>query len=282
VTVEVELTEAPDPADLGSPTAVCAIVGWLAPLRVPAGATDLKRSVYNDGGQQLWAYGRADAADKRPGVVFVHGGGWGGGEPGYHLRHAHDLAARGYVTALVEYRLTAAGHTWPAALDDVLDAVAWLRANAEELGLDPDRLAIAGGSAGGHLAAMASLDRSARLAAAVLWYPAVDLRVFDAVPEFKPMTDALLPGATGDDLLAASPLAHVRADGPPTLTMTGDLDPCTTLSSIEEFHAALDAAGVDNRLVVFKGRDHGFDFHPADWQVCFDRMAAFLDGALGG
>jgi dipeptidyl aminopeptidase/acylaminoacyl peptidase len=58
------------------------------------------------------------------------------------------------------------------------------------------------------------------------------------------------------------------------------LDECTRLPAIEAFHEALDEAGVRNDLVVFKGRDHGFDFHPADWQVCFDRMAAFLDDVL--
>lgn len=287
MTVEVELTEAPDFSELAHPTTICSIVGWGAPLRVPEGARDLERHVYSEHGLSLWVFGRASAGGAggagggpRPGVVFVHGGGWGGGEPGFHLRHAFELAARGYVTAVIEYRLTAAGHTWPAPLEDVLAAGAWLRAHADEFGLDPDRLGIAGGSAGGHLAGMAALRAESSLKAAVLWYPAVDLRAFDALPEFKPMSEALLPGATSEELLAASPLGHVRAGLPPILTMTGDQDPCTTLSDIERFHHLLDEAGVDNRLVVFKGRDHGFDFHPSDWAVCFERMASFFDATL--
>ena len=85
------------------------------------------------------------------------------------------------------------------------------------------------------------------------------------------------PCCTRDELLAASPLSRVSPAAPPILSLTGDLDICTTVADITVFHEALDDAGVRNELVVFKGRDHGFDFHPTDWVVCLDRMVAFLD-----
>jgi acetyl esterase/lipase len=188
----------------------------------------------------------------------------------------YELASRGYVTAAIEYRLTP-DSVWPAQIEDVHAAAAWLRASADMLGLDPTRLVVAGGSAGGHLSAMAALDPALALAGAVLWYPAVDLRAFDDLPEAKGMSDALMPGASRDELLAASPLSRVSPAAPPILSLTGDLDICTTVADITAFHEALDDAGVRNELVVFKGRDHGFDFHPTDWVVCLDRMVAFLD-----
>jgi acetyl esterase/lipase len=278
--VEVEQSGPPDPALIGSPDAAHALVTVMAPLTPPPGATDLTRSVYCDRGLSIWCYGRADGPP-RPGVLLVHGGGWAGGGPSAHLRHAYELAARGYVAALLEYRLTSAGHTWPAPLEDVLDGLRWMRSHADALGLASDRLVVGGGSAGGHLAAMAALDPATALSGAVLWYPAVDLRIFVGQPGYQHAVDALLPGASADELLAASPLSRVRPGAPPVLTMAGDVDPCTTLASLERFHAALDDAGVRNRLVVFKGRAHGFDFHPADWPQACARMLGFVDEVFG-
>lgn len=279
VDYEVHPTTPPEMAELATAPGIAYSLEFLAPMAPPAGATELRRSEYQPG-LDLWAHGRLDPSERRPGVLFVHGGGWGAGSPCYHLRHAHQLAQRGWVTAIITYRLTASGATWPAPGEDVRAAIGWLRANAHGLGLDPGRLAVAGGSAGGHLSAMAALDPDAGVQAAVLWYPAVDLRSFAQVPEFAPMTDALLPGADHDALLAASPVGNVHAGAPPMLTFTGDVDPVTTLDDIAGFHEQLTDHGVRNELLVFKGRDHGFDFHPADWQACFDRMCAFLTSVL--
>jgi acetyl esterase/lipase len=224
--------------------------------------------------------------------VFVHGGGRAGGSPSFHIRHAHQFASRGWVAANVSYRLSGEA-PWPACVEDVKCAIRWMRAHAGELGLDPERIAVVGGSAGGHLAAMVALtpdrpelegtggnpDQSSAVQAAAIWYPATDLRSF-AATEARAMTDLLCPGLSGDDLLAASPLGNVSGGAPPILTMTGDADPVTTAVDIERFHAALTEVGARNELMVFAGRDHGFDFHPADWAVCFERMTAFLEEAL--
>lgn len=275
--VEIETSEAPDLQQLASGAAVAAMTGYFTPLTKPAGATDLKRSIYKDP-LQIWTFGRDDPGERKPGIVFVHGGGWGGGAPAFHLRHAYLLAEHGFVSATIEYRYTVTD-PWPAQIEDVTAAIEWMRANADSLGLDPNRLAVAGGSAGGHLAVMAALTVP-DMKAAVVWYPAVDLRSFHNKAEYKPMTDALMPGASVDDLYAASPVAHVGPSTPPVLTFTGDLDAVTTVADIEVFHELLDDAGVRNELVVFKGRDHGFDYHPTDFDVCVARMTAFLDDVL--
>jgi acetyl esterase/lipase len=283
VDYELHPTGPPEMDVLGTPAGLAFSLEFLAPLAPPPGATELRRFQYRPG-LDVWVHGRTDtsaggAGAGAPGVLFVHGGGWGAGSPVFHLRHAHQLAARGWVTALATYRLSGQA-PWPACLEDVQAALAWLRSTAPELGLDPARVAVAGGSAGGHLAAMLALDPAQALRAAVLWYPAVDLRSFAAVPEWAVMTDALLPGASTGELLAASPIARVHADAPPVLTFAGDADPLTTVGDIEGFHSLLGAAGVRNELLVFKGRDHGFDFHPEDWTACFDRMSTFLDSAV--
>jgi dipeptidyl aminopeptidase/acylaminoacyl peptidase len=128
---------------------------------------------------------------------------------------------------------------------------------------------------------MAALDPALDLKAAVLWYPAVDLRAFDTLADARPMVEALLGGSYSDEvMLAASPVAHVAPGAPPMLTMTGDDDALTTVADITRFHELLDDAGAANELVVFKSRDHGFDYHPADWTVCQARMTAFLDRVL--
>jgi acetyl esterase/lipase len=279
VDFEVHPTAVPEMGDLGTAPGIAYSLDFHAPMTRPPGATELRRSEYSPG-LDIWVHSRLDPSERQPGIVFVHGGGWGAGSPSFHLRHAHQLAARGWVTAIITYRLTASGATWPAPLEDVQAALGWLRASAGGLGLDPDRMAVGGGSAGGHLSAMAALDPANRLGAAVLWYPAVDLRSFAAVPDYAVMTDALMPGADPAALLAASPVGNVHAGAPPMLTFTGDVDPITTLDDIAGFHDQLTEHGVANELLVFKGRDHGFDFHPEDWQACFDRMCAFLHAVL--
>jgi acetyl esterase/lipase len=258
----------------------------------PAGACPMETVVYGTagaGGRELTAqvYRRADASERRPGIVFVHGGGWSGGTPDFHLRHVRELAARGWVSATITYRLTPEA-PWPACIEDVKCAVRWMRANADHLGVDPDRIVVAGGSAGGHLAAMAALTpgllegagghavHSSAVAAAVLWFPPADLRACARADPFGRVA-ALLPDASDEDLLLASPIGHVSAAAPPILTFSGDLDVVTPLAPIEELHDELDAAGVTNELVVFEQRAHAFDFHPADWAVCFDHMCRFLD-----
>src|SRR5690606_2251661 len=101
-------------------------------------------------------YRRADVSERRPVVMFVHGGGWSGGHPFQQIRYAEACARAGYVSALVSYRL-AGEALWPAALADVHRAVRWARAHASEYGGDAERIALAGDSAGGHLALMAAL-----------------------------------------------------------------------------------------------------------------------------
>jgi acetyl esterase len=237
-------------------------------------------------------YARTEGSRRQPAVVFVHGGGWSGGDAQYHALHAHALAQRGYVTVNISYRLSGEA-AWPAALEDVKCAVRWVRANAGEIGADPDRIAVAGGSAGGHLAALVALtpglfeghggwpSDSSQVQAGVLWYPVTDLAWPGLGPELRALIADFLGDASHGLRRLASPLTYLCSSGPPLLTMTGSADSVTPVAMIEEFHRELDSQGVTNHLDVLAGGDHGFDLLPANWAVSFELMAGFLDLHLG-
>ena len=219
-----------------------------------------------------------------PAVLFVHSGSWAGGDATMYLRYASELAARGFVTASLNHRLAPAAR-WPAALDDVCAAIAWLLADPLDLGVDPAALALAGGSSGAHLAAMAAVGQGAStaadgVAALVLWYPPLRLATMAAVPEAAPAVEALLGGLDARALDVASPLTHAAALAAPVLTMTGDRDPICPPADARAFHAALERAGVDNELVVVRDAPHGFDFTRRWYDLSFAHLAEFLDAHL--
>lgn len=258
----------------------------------PPGAVYESDVVYGDGGgTPLLAsvYRRRNTAEHAPAVIFVHGGGWAAGDRGFHYRHMHLLASHGYVTINVEYRLYPQVH-WRDAVADVKCAVRWARQHAAQLGIDPARIAVAGGSAGGHLAAMVACTPgrwegeggwagvSSEVSAAVLWYPALDLpAVCDRSGEIiaEVMTEYF-----GTEMTEASPISHVSPDCPPVLTFCGDEDRLVSIAPLQRFHGLLAAADVRNKLIIYPGRDHAFDIFASDWADSAAAMRAFLDHVL--
>jgi acetyl esterase len=259
----------------------------------PTGYVHEPNVVYGTAGRDgrpltLHLYRPVDIATPRPGVVFVHGGGFQEGFPEMLTRYAGFLAAEGYVTAAIRYRLSGEA-CWPAPVEDAKCAVRWMRANARSLGVDPGRIAVAGNSAGGNLAAMVSTTPgrfegegghdgvSSAVSAAVLWYPAVDLRPSRTGPILHAIVDKLFgqEGVTDDVAVAGSPLVYVD-EAPPTLTFTGDADPLVTPDGAIAYHARLDEIGVPNQLTIVPGVGHSFDFSLARWDECFASMRSFL------
>jgi acetyl esterase/lipase len=232
---------------------------------------------------------RRTPGERAPAVVFVHGGGWMGGDRGYHYRHMWHLAARGYVTLNVEYRYHPAVH-WRDSLADVKCAVRWLRTHAAQIGVDPDRIAIVGQSAGAHLAALTAAtpgrlegdgpwpDVSSSVRAAVLFYPPVDLPV--VFGEWGNALAEVLIDYFDHELELASPARHIAATHPPTLTLTGDADALISVPPVSAYHAALTAAGVRNELAIYPGARHGFDIFDGYWAQTTERFTAFLDREL--
>ena len=198
--------------------------------------------------------------DRRPVLVTFHGGGWAAGEPSTQYYLADRLAKYGWVGISVKYRLTNKHHPGTTPFDAVKDArsaVRYVRAHAAELGVDPGRLVVNGGSAGGHLAAATALcpdvndeaddlTVSAMPQAMLLFYP-----VIDTGPEGY--GNALV----GEDWKTLSPVDRVVRGLPPTLVLHGDRDTVTPYAGAKLFHERMRAAGNDCELITGKG-GHGY------------------------
>ena len=164
------------------------------------------------------------AGAKRPAVVLIHGGGWSGGTRKLLAPHARWFAGKGLVAVNISYRLTAApGVRVADCVADAKSAVAWVRAHAADWGIDPARIAVAGESAGGHLAACTGLmaPQPARANALILFNPVIDTASADGW-----RMDA---SYTAEDRRALSPAHHVASGAPPTLVVHGEADKVTPI-----------------------------------------------------
>ncbi len=210
------------------------------------------------------------AADRRPAIVFFFGGGWRGGTPGQFLPHCQHLAERGMVAISVDYRVKSRQDAWPQdCIEDAKSAIRWTRKNAKRLGIDPNRIAAGGGSAGGHLAAATATIKgferdsedtsiSSSPNAMVLFNPAVALTQVDGlklVPEDK--LDDITERTQGKPEEIA-PINHVREGLPPSIIFHGTADPTVLFASVEEFAKLMIAAGNRCDLMPHKDQIHGF------------------------
>jgi acetyl esterase/lipase len=227
-----------------------------------------KASVYKTvGDRQLKLYvtqpADAKAGDSRPAIVFFHGGGWTGGAPGQFTEHSKYLASRGMVAVQVQYRLLKGMPKAPPTIcvQDAKSAMRWVRGHAEKLGIDPKRIASAGGSAGGHLAAFVGMvdgsddpdddkNISAKSNAMVLFNA-----VFDNGP-----------GGWGHQRVGKrykefSPFHNVSDDDPPAIVFLGSADKLIPVKTVHDFQAAMKKAGNDCEVMIFPGQPHGFFNH---------------------
>lgn len=244
--------------------------------------------------------GKLDVYAKRsptpmPTVIYIHGGGWvQGTKETYQLRLLPYLAM-GYSVVNVEYRLANVSLA-PAAIEDCRCALRWVVAHAKDYGIDPDRLVIAGDSAGGHLALTtgmlttgAGFDRSCqtpgepKVAAIVDLYGITDIAdLLDGpgkkpFPENWPYTVQWLGNQPNRADLAkvTSPLTYVRAGVPPTISIHGDADPTVPYSHSVRLQEALQKAGVVHEMVTIPGGGHG-NFQPDQWQLAYAAIEKFL------
>ncbi|QOV92379.1 alpha/beta hydrolase [Humisphaera borealis] len=211
---------------------------------------------------------------RSPAVLIIHGGGWSGGEKraAREINIGTTLALHGYVGMSIDYILATNGKvTWPQNLHDCKTAVRWLRKNAEKLQIDPDRIGVIGGSAGGHLAAMVAVtgpgdgldpaepygDLSCKVKCAVDLYGPADLT---DRPEIRMFGKKL---AEAPELYKnASPVSHLDKNDPPILIMHGTADMTVPLEQSKLFAAALAKAGVEHELVIVEGAPHTFHLQP--------------------
>ena len=201
------------------------------------------------------------ASDKRPAIVFFFGGGWVAGSAGQFQGQSEYLATRGMVGVRVEYRVTPKGDKGPPVVccNDAKSAMRWVRAHAVELGIDPLRIAVAGGSAGGHLAAFTSMVEGVD-------DPADDLKISprgDALVLFNPVFDNGPDGGwgtarIGDRYREFSPAHNISPDDPPAIVFLGAKDALISGPVLERFKANMTKAGVRCETRVYDGQPHGF------------------------
>jgi acetyl esterase/lipase len=200
------------------------------------------------------------STDRRPAIVFYFGGGWVGGAPTQFNEHSQYFASRGLVCIQVEYRLVDRANPQPplVCIHDARSSMRWVRSHSAELGIDPNRIASAGGSAGGHLAAhVGMVDR--------LDDPIDDTRVSpksNAMILFNPVLDNG-PGeygakAIGERYPEFSPAHNVSRDDPPMILFLGSQDKLIPVATVERLKKNMEGAGVRCELRIYEGQGHGF------------------------
>ena len=222
-----------------------------------------------------------------PALVWIHGGGWSGGTKNEARAKniCGTVAAAGYVAVSIDYRL--GDGAWPTNLFDGKNAVRFLRANAAKYHLDPARIAVAGGSAGGHLALMVALtsglpgfepsreqtpypNESSAVRCVANFYGVTNLltrQQTDAngnpTATRKLMAGSLrFFGADSDAaevLRLASPVTHVRRESPPMLTLHGRADPTVDYLQAEELARVAKQRGAAHELILLDDVGHTFD-----------------------
>ena len=207
---------------------------------------------------------------RRPGVLFIHGGGFTGGDKAEYRSASvsADLARAGYVVVSCNYVLGPKDRpgVWPRNIADCREAVRWMRANADVLGLDPDRIAVAGGSAGGYLALMVGLsddktgpggDPAAKVSAKVS--AVIDMY---GVVNFSKHGRGQVPGVSPAEQAAYLPENQCDPQDPAVLILHGTADTTVDIAQSDAMAKALRAAKVSHEYVVVDGAPHTFDLHP--------------------
>jgi acetyl esterase/lipase len=218
------------------------------------------------------------ASDKRPAIVFFFGGGWQNGKIDQFESQATHLASRGMVAARADYRVKSRhGVTPKECVEDAKSAVRWMRQHAATLGVDPDRIVAAGGSAGGHLAACTALTPGLDAAGEntkVSSQPNA-LVLFNPVLRFAGIPD-LMQRIGNDEALgkALSPTLHLKKDSPPTLIFFGTADRLAPMG--DAFMKKSKELGHRAELFTAEGQSHGFFNRPPWLEKTTQRMDEFL------
>jgi acetyl esterase/lipase len=253
------------------------------PPEIEGAAVEVYKTV-GDVDLKVWIIKPEGVSGPRPAVVFFFGGGWAQGTPLQFERQARAAANRGMYGILADYRVSSRhGTKGEASVEDARSAIRWVRGNAERLGIDPDRIGAAGGSAGGHLAASAAVlsefdaDRddssiSPVPNALVLFNPALMLAPVEEA--FQP-TDAV-KDRFSVDLERVSPFHHVKAGLPPTLVIHGTRDRVVPLTTVMAYCEKAVAAGNRCDLALYPGVDHGFFNAQPYYFITQGQMLLFL------
>lgn len=264
---------------------------------IPPTVTVVQDVVYGSpGGRDLHldvVMQRAAPNSPRPAIVFIHGGSWKFGTKGQFRRQAAWLADRlNIFGACIEYRLSGEAQ-FPAALQDAKCAVRWIRSVADKYSIDPSRIAVCGGSAGGHLSSMMAVsngvkayegsgghaDFSSDVQLAILFNGEFDM--WDLVKK-RSLIDAMdaFFGGSQDEIPEryneASPIQRVTEDTPPMLFLHGDQDRCVSHEQALAMAKRLTEVKVPAEVEIYAGKPHAWFNKDPDWRITVQRVEPFL------
>jgi acetyl esterase/lipase len=247
----------------------------IPPRSLPDGVKETDDVEYGKGGGKPLLLDLFQPSENRqpvPGVIFVHGGSWSRGTRKVYHYYCEHFAKEGYVAATIEYRLSGAA-PFPAAIQDVKCAIRWMRAHSTKLGIDPNKIGLVGGSAGGHLVLLAAYANnddpelegiggyggtSSRVQAVVDLYGPVQLK-----GRRTPSVVKFLGGKTSDEApelyAKASPMTYLTKDAPPTLILHGTVDELVSITQSDQLAARLSKLGVPYLYDRQEGWHHGMD-----------------------
>jgi len=215
--------------------------------------------------------------EERAAIVFFFGGGWRNGSYKQFEPHCQHLARKGMVAMAADYRIKSLHNTTPfESIADAKSAIRWMRAHADELGINPDRIVAGGGSAGGHLAACTAILEDVNDTNDDLSVNAVP----NAMVLFNPVADATeLAGHFGSEEKAkkGSPLHHIRANLPPSIIFHGTKDTTVKAASVEAFQDAMLKFDNECELILFGGAGHGFFNFGRNEGKYYRRTVALMD-----
>jgi acetyl esterase/lipase len=236
--------------------------------------------------------GRTEAADlylpakrevgvKSPAVLIIHGGGWTGGDKGAkrEINIGTTLTEYGMIGFSINYKLGEkenAMSAWPQNLVDCKEGVRWLRRNAAKYSLDPDRIGVIGGSAGGHLSSLIGVTQPTDGLEPRTAGVAVSTKVSCVVDLYGPIQ------ISGDTEGKSSILKFLDKDDPPFLILHGTKDTTVPPATSEKLHEALTNASIASELVIIPGAPHTFDLQPAQRDLRPTVMAFFQKHLLPG
>ena len=259
---------------------------------------DMTYASYEGRTLKLDLYKPGEKLGKLPAVVCIHGGGWAKGSRKNYTKVAQALAAHGYVAVTISYRLSGEA-VFPAAIMDCKAAVRFLRAHAQTLGINPDKIGAIGSSAGGHLAALLATSYGAKELEGSGGYKAFSSQI-QAVVTMGAQTDFLSDRnrqVSGERLIwkqfmggtqeekpdayqLASPIEHLNLGDPPCLFITGEKDDESTRAA--KFRKRMKQLGISSELEIIEGAPHGFLKEQAWFKHAMEAAVAHFNRVLKG
>ncbi len=248
---------------------------------LPENITEYKDIVYNtieNTELKLDIYHKTNVDKPMPLLIFIHGGAWKKGDKHDYWPYLIPYAEKGYITATIQYRFTGEAK-YPAQLNDVSNAVKWLQDNAEQYHIDPNKIVLIGGSAGGHLAMMAGYaNPSLKIKGVVNLYGPSDLTT-DYAQETSSVIKLI--GKSYEEApelyKQASPISFINKSIPPTLIFQGMLDEIVPYEQSDNLDKKIKEAGAISYYHKLKGWPHTMDASVKVNKYCTYYMDEFFE-----